>query len=363
MPKKVSKSNSVSDSFGSYSAVQVPMASNISISLPSFGGSVSDNCQFFFSQFDDIARLENWTEEKKLILIKTRLTDKALQFLIDSPHLQKLKSVSEFSKAFIQKFDKQPSFANLQQQFLNINQRPDQSVSDLAETINNQAQKYLVFQNCYDPSVLNFMENVKLHRFVQALRPDIRLETKKLGPTKFDEAIKIAINIEAALQDDEETDFNNIRVTHTKTITQDDQTENSQIRNNESDKIEKLSQEVNNLKIAQSLNQRLAGSEIFCHICGKNHLTTACWYYPSNVSNFANQSFRPFPSRQYFQYHSAQNFGSQYPSFRSTRPPGHKFSANFPRTQPAQYNSRWARKNTNANTYANGDNKAHRNLN
>ncbi|GBN34440.1 hypothetical protein AVEN_197188-1 [Araneus ventricosus] len=61
-------------------------------------------------------------------------------------------------------------------------------------------------QNC--DSILK--ENLKLTKFLDALKPDISLEVKKFGPKDLKSALAHAINIESALEQSCDNSTNNI---------------------------------------------------------------------------------------------------------------------------------------------------------
>ena len=124
----------------------------------------------------------------------------------------------------------------------------------------------------YIPNPTNFLnldnvrETVKLQKFIETLRADIKAELLKFGPENFVDAVNRAKNIELAVNDQALT-VNNVNQQSSSDILQ---------------RLERMEQ--NFAKISDSLSNL---NNVSCHICGKNHLTTKCWNFPQ-TSNFSN---------------------------------------------------------------------------
>ncbi|GBO23000.1 Transposon Tf2-9 polyprotein, partial [Araneus ventricosus] len=74
--------------------------------------------------------------------------------------------------------------------------------TDLAEQVSYTTDKFSNPNNSEEENIVNLTEKLKLSKFIEALRPDIRVEVKKLGPKNFKSAVAIAKNIDNALSDD-----------------------------------------------------------------------------------------------------------------------------------------------------------------
>ncbi|GBL95377.1 hypothetical protein AVEN_213087-1, partial [Araneus ventricosus] len=72
----------------------------------------------------------------------------------------------------------------------------------LAEQVSSTTEKFSNPNNSEEENIVNLTEKLKLSKFIEALRSDIRVEVKKLGPKTFKYAVAIAKNIDNALSDD-----------------------------------------------------------------------------------------------------------------------------------------------------------------
>jgi hypothetical protein len=127
---------------------------------------------------------------------------------------------------------------------------------------------------------LKLRGNMVRQKFLDALRPDIRTEVLKFDATDLDGTIQRAKNIEMAFLDglgnDEYMCTQNIMC-------------NNVYKNNDNainileEKIKKLEEQNN--KLSKQINNSSNITNIQCHICGKNHVTTRCWNYPGNQYN------------------------------------------------------------------------------
>ncbi|GBO10463.1 hypothetical protein AVEN_199297-1 [Araneus ventricosus] len=177
------------------------MAQSLISSLTPFKGG-NENFDFFIKQFIEIARLEKWGEAKKILVLKLNLKDEALKFLVSNPKFEEIDNFDSLVKKLEEKFCKKPNFEEAQRQFNNLKQKVSQSISDLAEQVSSTTDKFSNPNNSEEENIINLTEKLKLSKFIEALRPDIRVEVKKLGPKNFKSAVAIAKNIDNALSDD-----------------------------------------------------------------------------------------------------------------------------------------------------------------
>lgn len=281
------------------------MNTSLATSLPTFSGSSEDNIEYFLDQFNSIANLENWDKNKKLILLKLNCKGDALKYLMNDPSANKETDFNNLETLLKNKFKrKQETFQEIQQKFSKIKHLPNQTISDLAEVISEYATKYINKNNSSDPAIVELTENIKLTKFLDALRADLKCEVKKLGPKNFNEAVRIAKNIENAISETPNT--NSSYDLQINTLLQ-QQLESNKI-------IQELSSKLNNLPTANvnaiaSTSNNLHNSEtVKCHICYKNHLTTKCWNFPGNRNPYHQNNFN-----------SRGNYNRHPTYFRSTR--------------------------------------------
>ncbi|GBO44515.1 Transposon Tf2-6 polyprotein [Araneus ventricosus] len=297
------------------------MAQSLISSLTPFKGG-NENFDFFIKQFIEIAKLEKWGEAKKILVLKLNLKDEALKFLVSNPKLEELDHFDSLVKKLEEKFCKKPNFEEAQRQFNNLKQKVSQSISDLAEQVSSTTDKFSNPNNSEEENIINLTEKLKLSKFIEALRPDIRVEVKKLGPKNLKSAVAIAKNIDNALSDDGAE----INVTDSgiNQILSQQLSTNKQILEL-SEKVNAISSQnlcVNSLTEAPATNSNNVQSnqQSPCQICGKlNHKANNCFhytrgnYYRGNVRPNYNRTFRannfhPYRSRANQRSNSGRGF-------------------------------------------------------
>ncbi|GBM15678.1 Transposon Tf2-6 polyprotein [Araneus ventricosus] len=293
------------------------MAQSLISSLTPFKGG-NENFDFFIKQFIEIAKLEKWSEAKKILVLKLNLKDEALKFLVSNPKLEEINHFDSLVKKLEEKFCKKPNFEEAQRQFNNLKQKVSQSISDLAEQVSSTTDKFSNPNNSEEENIINLTEKLKLSKFIEALRPDIRVEVKKLGPKNFKSAVAIAKNIDNALSDDGAE----INVTDSgiNQILSQQLSTNKQILEL-SEKVNAISSQnlcVNSLTEAPATNSNNVQSyqQSPCQICGKlNHKANNCFhftrgnYYRGNVRPNYNRTFR---ANNFHPYRSRANQRSNY---------------------------------------------------
>ncbi|GBN30949.1 Transposon Tf2-9 polyprotein [Araneus ventricosus] len=286
------------------------MAQSLISSLTPFKGG-NENFDFFIKQFIEIAKIEKWSEAKKILVLKLNLKDEALKFLVSNPKFEEIDNFDSLVKKLEEKFCKKPNFEEAQRQFNNLKQKVSQSISDLAEQVSSTTDKFSNPNNSEEENIVNLTEKLRLSKFIEALRPDIRVEVKKLGPKNFKSAVAIAKNIDNALSDDGAE--LNVTDSGINQILSQQLSTNKQILEL-SEKVNAISSQnlcVNSLSEAPATNSNNVQSyqQSPCQICGKlNHKANNCFhytrgnYYRGNVRANYNRTFRannfhPYRSR------------------------------------------------------------------
>ncbi|GBN54159.1 Retrovirus-related Pol polyprotein from transposon 17.6 [Araneus ventricosus] len=265
------------------------MAQSLISSLTSFKGG-NENFDFFIKQLNNVAKLEKWGEAKKILVLKLNLKDEALKFLVSNPKLEEIDHFDSLVKKLEEKFCKKPNFEEAQRQFNNLKQTVSQSISDLAEQVSSTTEKFSNPNNSEEENIVNLTEKLKLSKFIEALRPDIRVEVKKLGPKTFKSAVAIAKNIDNALSDDGAE--LNVTDSGINQILSQQLNTNKQILEL-SEKVNAISSQnlcVNSLTEAQATNSNNfpSSQQSPCQICGKlNHKANNCFHY----TRVGNQKF------------------------------------------------------------------------
>lgn len=306
------------------SKVQLSMAA----SLPTFSGSESENINFFLDTLNQLAEVEKWCNEKKLLVLKLNLRDQALNYIIHDTRASNEKNVEKLQDLLRKKFTKHESFSQIHQDFSNIVQLPKMSVNQLAEIVNNNVNKFLGLQNTNNEDLVKLGEKIKLDKFLNALRTDLKIEVKKLGANNFEEAVQKAKNIENALSDTELTTNNITYNEELCTIIKNQMEANKNIQEL-AEKVKNLSEDKQHhyAKPSTSKETKIFHHErVSCHICGKPHLTTKCWFYQGKSQiktyNFSNKHYRGYSAR------GSQNRGNFRSSYRGKNNRPHPYFKN-----------------------------------
>lgn len=223
------------------------------------------------------------------------------------------KNFDDLAELLKAKFTKNENFGERQNKFSKIKQIQGQKVNDLAEVIKSATSNYINIEENDTEAFHQLKHNLMLTKFMEALRPDIKVEVQKLGPKTFKQAVEFSENVERALEENVNLIevVNNVEVNHLM---------QTQLQNNL--EIEKLKAELNKLKEEKQIAERNQNTQIRCHICNKGHITTKCWQYPTN-----NRQDKAENNYNYNPYHKFKSVRGQNRGARSFRPyRGNRFS-------------------------------------
>lgn len=266
---------------------------SLASALPTFSGEHDENISFFIDQMSQMADLEEWNEQRKSLVLKIQLRGKALKFVMENESCKNM-SFGELTKLLEKKFTRSESFEIIQNNFTSIRQAQNQSVEELADKVAVCAAKYFGCPPNSNEEVKKLTQKAMLSKFIEALRPDLRLEVKKLGPMDFVTAVNQAKNIEKALEDSGTSSNAPDYSQEINTLIM-QQMQNNKAIEELSGKIEELVPvgKVNNLnEVEDNTNQNVNDGNVSCHICQENHWTTECPDFP------LNSSYRPYrPAR------------------------------------------------------------------
>lgn len=268
------------------------MAESLASSLTPFHGSKNEDINFFLTQIDQLGNLEKWSMEKKLLVLKLNLRDKALKVVSENSKLAQCNKYDILANELKNKFEKKLNFDECQNEFNKLNQAINQSVKELADKVELATQNFVNPSKSTDPKIIELEEKLKLSKFLDALRPDLRVEVRKLGPKDFKEAINVAKNIENALND-ETAQCNNVSQFDLSQILSQQLETNKKILEltDEVKNIKNTEAQINNITQGQSSNSQELNL-VKCHICSKPHITTDCWFFPkNNMHQYRNQNY------------------------------------------------------------------------
>ena len=238
--------------------------------LPSFENNENEDIDYFISQIDAICGLAKLDKAVKLILLRNKLKGAALQFVTQNEQMREEQNYDTFKVKLTERFKKDKNIFEAQNAFMTTEQKQSETVKQFKERIETAAAKFLSATRLQDSQgAIQFNEKLKLSKFLDGLRPEIKLETKMRGPQNFQEAFEIAKTIEMALNGTE-TPVNN--------ITQDTTILDIVLQGQKEQDL-KMQQIEKKLEELTRANTQQNNQQIICQICGKpRHTARQCWY-------------------------------------------------------------------------------------
>lgn len=308
---------------------------NIIQTMPNFDGKKEKDIEFFISQFDQLAAESKMTDKLKLILLKAKLTGEAREIMINTTELNESNNYAEFKTKIVELLKPTVDFQEVQEKFMQLKQKPDQSIEEFTKLFNISASKYLKKSGHSEkPGAKDLLDTIKLSKFLDAIRPDIALEVRKSGPKGFTEAIESAKKIESALKTIPAEAINTTSTNETQLLCE----TLIEMNKKQSEEITHLKEQINAIKLSN--NQEQPQSK-FCAICDtKTHNTNSCWYNQKNKTNvptrgkfnFQNRTQKSFGHHN-TQYYPFQNFmtpvfNHNLPAYNNNPNYAHNYMAN-----------------------------------
>lgn len=259
---------------------------SLASSLPMFSGEKSECFEFFISSIEAIASLEKWSMDRKVLVLKLHLSGKALSYFNNHRAIDQNSTFDQIKKILEDKFQKKVDEEQISQKFNSLSQRVDQSVTDLIDEVSSTIEDYLNINQNSSEDVINIAERLKSQKFMDALRPEIRSDVIKTGAKNFKEMARHAVNIEKALNSLAGVCNNATTSTEIQFLIK-SQIDNQKKINDLTNIVEgfQSKQVANAISVQNKPNET---KKVTCHICGKNHITTKCWYYPTNFHPYRN---------------------------------------------------------------------------
>lgn len=239
--------------------------------LPSFSAKEGEDIEDFFVKIENVFSLApNLGADIKGVLLKSKLQDKAADFVLHDPQIRQVNNYQKIRKALIQRYHKIKPKLSGQQEFAKITQTPKMSVQDLAQEIRVKAVKVLGVTE-RGPVMQNMLDKMMCMKFLDAIRQDIKVELLKKKIEDFEEALKEAIILENI--------FDNY-------VTEQDEGDKVTAMQELMGHLEirKISEEIKELK-ENATPKNEAEQEIRCQICKRiNHTAEICFYRNQNIN-------------------------------------------------------------------------------
>lgn len=317
-----------------------------------FDGKKECNIHYFIQEFDRAAVETNFSNEVKLIILRSKFVGTARERLQTDVELNSETDYVKFKEKVLQTFDAKKTFAESHNDFSKIQQKPGESMSDYIVRFNLVAAKFFDISGLSNKAdARKLFDLMKLHRFLESIKPDIALEIRKRAIDKYKEATEIALTVEEAFASVKFEELNAISTNTTEFC-------ESLLRQNEKQEKElrQLRAELEKLKNKPAEKwQTNSRNTKYCSICNlRNHETEECRYNVNNKRQFRNNDYQSnFPTHAQnmqgftspnnesvnFQgYGSVGNWNFPPPPFPPPLPMGQNYQYNYvPHGQPSGY--------------------------
>lgn len=268
--------------------------------LPEFTGHPQENITHFLKQFNDLTQIANVQDPIKLTILKTKLKNDALQYVIENIHIRDEAEYTQFCEKLKEKYAPKPNFESTQQAFLALVQGENQNVMEFAGKIKNAAEQYIQAAELNANAGAQLLtQKMMLNKFIDGLNPELQLEVRKESPITFDGAVETAKRIENAVKMTK-----NVRNGNTQDVLVNKIME---IQNDYNIQMRQLNERIQNMQVTQN---NPTHTPLFCNICRTNtHMTQEC-----RRRNYGarNQSYGP---RQENTYRYQQNYNQSQGNF------------------------------------------------
>lgn len=301
--------------------------------IPLFDSESAVTPSYFIDSFDRLAESVNASNSEKLLIIKTRIRGIALSHMIQDSELAGEIDYQEFKKKFLNFFETKSSPAFRSQQFSNCKMLPGETVKVFASRVSNATLKFLGQINTKDPEIAKIIENTKLAKFLDGVKPEIKKSLLAKEVQTFDKMVEfgelLELNDAMSQTNNETIQAINNQPDYSELIHKHVQDTHQSISN--------LTRQLNELKMASQNNNAQRGmvrdfsangqrdrygrdewrgrnnwqrqNNMYCNLCHKNnHKTENCYFRPGATENNTRntQSFRGRPqSRGNFQNSSS----------------------------------------------------------
>ncbi|CAC5382815.1 unnamed protein product [Mytilus coruscus] len=246
-----------------------------------YDGSVS--WEDYKIQFEMISELNCWTDTQKAMFLATSLSGNAQSVLADIDPIKR-KDYQSICAALTSRFGTENRTELFRVQLKNIRKRRDQELPELAQHIKRLSRK------AYPKAQLELQEMLSRDHFIDALDDaDTRLRIHQAHPKTLDDAVKLAVELEAFYiadkQRDKPSSVRNFAISESSEVS-------GQIKTL-SDVVEELRREFQFLKSGMSQqrsgfnNNNNKPGKRGCWTCGETgHIRRNCPKYDKSKTNY-----------------------------------------------------------------------------
>lgn len=151
----------------------------------------------FLQDFQDVARIGSWSDLTKLVIIKSKLRERAAEFLSESTELRACTTFEAFSRLLVEHFQAEEPIITRMNRFMSCRQLPNQDVKQYAVCIKSLAAKYYGTETVETASSGDtHRDGTVMGRFINGLKQGIKEIVLRRYPKTLAEAIEMAIQEE-----------------------------------------------------------------------------------------------------------------------------------------------------------------------
>lgn len=179
--------------------------------LPIFCGKDNESVTFFAEQFREVASLTSWSERHKAIILKTRLRDKAAEFLAQNRAIQREQNVTKIMQMLEEKFQPGTTALRKQWKFQNIELKPTQTFDEIAQQIDELGNDYLGISTEAAEETKRIADNIKLAKFMEIIPTEIKTQLRTENVGDFEKAVLRAKELNT-IYEEESNSINAVRI-------------------------------------------------------------------------------------------------------------------------------------------------------
>lgn len=157
------------------------------------------SAEHFFEDVEDVARMGNWGPQTKLVVVKSKLRDRASEFLAQSYELRAETDFDNFKRMIIARFQAEEPLITRMNKFMTCKQLPGQDVRQYAACLRNAAARYFGTEGRPSDDTRKFRDETTMYRFIAGLKENLKPHVLRAAPKTLDQAVDTAITEEQNL--------------------------------------------------------------------------------------------------------------------------------------------------------------------